>query len=1074
MSKTVNAMLDSLDQQHAQEEMREFSRQVRGVVRPLSLSLPAGGILPTSRKYLERFYAGDRLAREKKPGVFDHLRSNSIFFASIDDDPLVVVDSMSQTATVCGGFAEAPVVEAYVQGKFADTLSYAGDIVVPRHPQMKHAHAYASTLKEVVAGFAHVLFSNSGAEACETAFALALNARKNDKQRRLLAFEGSFHGRTLLALHASYNPKKRGPFELSGYEVSFAPYPALEGDDVPTQAQASTISDSLLKALAKKNVDTASLKELPQNEAAALMAVHDALRSGTYFGVIIEPMQSEGGDRYATARFYRCLRLLTRAHDIPLIFDEVQAGFGLGSAGFCWHTQFNLVDAAGKPDVPDAIVFAKRAQVGVVITNLDPIEPCSVHAASLVRGNLHAKWMTEDGHAHTVEKVARTRLRTIAEKYPVLVSNPRANGYAAAFDLPSTDVLTRFVAQRFWRGAVVFGAGSRTARYRFSKMFSEQDVERVFDAVDAALCWLEENPDTDPPTWHDTVDNEDKTTQKKNWNKEGIILRVPENVERDVILDAVIALEKDVYEEARRDPREKLAWAFDEPAGVVVIAEKLPTEKRQRRELIGVALGVPLERFSDLDGPKQDAMMGQRNTLYASALTVAEKQRGMGLGRALKRALLNEAKSLRNKEGRPRYRYVTGRNRVGVTGEMTAINRQLGAHQVALIENAYSDDPKSQAVYYRMPVGARSHPSENIDAEAVDAKTIPAEMVQAGSACEVFHRTPNELSKLESEGALFGPAVNKITICNYITPAIVRAVEWVSALVPSHPHLYLTSSRDECFEKTLRIFRYHRPRSHIAITFEGSYFGHTAAAARSLSDPHTHRGGPIYFDNFKRVPHPDNDVEQTLAALEAIVTEYGADNIIGLFVECIGERSGQVLRSDASAAIDKWKKKHAIPVAISETASAYYRANPQHAFYSPTLPLDSDAVFWWAGGQQGFVHVKEHIFVDKPLTFVSTWDGDELSIIRTHKQLQALRKRDLGPIHDALDSALSQSTRGLGAYRVLQGYNAPDNLCEMIANTIQIQLRPLPNGNIILSPPLDLDPDRITELAQTVVDLSKQ
>ena len=80
-------------------------------------------------------------------------------------------------------------------------------------------------------------------------------------------------------------------------------------------------------------------------EVASLAAVHDAIKSGEYDCVIIEPMQSEGGDRYATERFFRALRLLTRHHQTFLVFDEVQVGFGLGGP-FAWHSKFRLLTRA--------------------------------------------------------------------------------------------------------------------------------------------------------------------------------------------------------------------------------------------------------------------------------------------------------------------------------------------------------------------------------------------------------------------------------------------------------------------------------------------------------------------------------------------------------------------------------------------------------------------------------------------------------------------------------------------------------------------------------------------------------
>ena len=85
----------------------------------MQLLRPPGGMLPQSEALLARLYAGDRVPKEKKPPVFDHLRSAGPWMVSIDDEPLCVLDGMSQTATVVGGFAEDPVVRAYIEGEFA-------------------------------------------------------------------------------------------------------------------------------------------------------------------------------------------------------------------------------------------------------------------------------------------------------------------------------------------------------------------------------------------------------------------------------------------------------------------------------------------------------------------------------------------------------------------------------------------------------------------------------------------------------------------------------------------------------------------------------------------------------------------------------------------------------------------------------------------------------------------------------------------------------------------------------------------------------------------------------------------
>jgi acyl-CoA reductase-like NAD-dependent aldehyde dehydrogenase len=105
--------LDRLESQHTAEEAAEADRHLIEHPRPMNLSRPPGGRLPASEALLARLYAGDRVPKEKKPPVFDHLRSAGPWMVSIDDNPHAVLDAMSQTATDVGGLAEDPVVRAY-------------------------------------------------------------------------------------------------------------------------------------------------------------------------------------------------------------------------------------------------------------------------------------------------------------------------------------------------------------------------------------------------------------------------------------------------------------------------------------------------------------------------------------------------------------------------------------------------------------------------------------------------------------------------------------------------------------------------------------------------------------------------------------------------------------------------------------------------------------------------------------------------------------------------------------------------------------------------------------------------
>src|SRR5207342_2708773 len=98
-----------------------------------------------------------------------------------------------------------------------------------------------------------------------------------------------------------------------------------------------------------------------------------------------------------------------------------------------------------------------------------------------------------------------------------------------------------------------------------------------------------------------------------------------------------------------------------------------------------------------------DPMLDKHNTMYSVSITVAPTYQGSGIGRKLKELQLRDAGARKKPDGNLRYRYVTGRNRVGRTAQMTHLNRVFGAHVVSVMTGQY-EDPEGQAIYYRIPL----------------------------------------------------------------------------------------------------------------------------------------------------------------------------------------------------------------------------------------------------------------------------------------------------------------------------------------------------------------------------------
>ena len=171
-------------------------------------------------------------------------------------------------------------------------------------------------------------FFNAGTEAIENAIKFA---RSYTKRPAVIAFEGAFHGRTLLSmtLTSKTHPYKvgLGPFAPEVYRV---PYPnEYRG---PTAAEA-------LEAL-----DRALLTQVPAEHVAA---------------IVIEPVQGEGGFVVCPPEFMTGLRAVCDEHGIVLVVDEVQTGFGRTGALFA--IQHYEVE-------PDLVTMAKSIASGLPLS----------------------------------------------------------------------------------------------------------------------------------------------------------------------------------------------------------------------------------------------------------------------------------------------------------------------------------------------------------------------------------------------------------------------------------------------------------------------------------------------------------------------------------------------------------------------------------------------------------------------------------------------------------------------------------------------------------------------------------
>jgi acetylornithine/succinyldiaminopimelate/putrescine aminotransferase len=252
----------------------------------------------------------------------------------------------------------------------------------------------------------------------------------------------------------------------------------------------------------------------------------------------------------------------------------------------------------------------------------------------------------------------------------------------------------------------------------------------------------------------------------------------------------------------------------------------------------------------------------------------------------------------------------------------------------------------------------------------------------------------------------------------------------------------------------------------VVLGLECGYVGHTTAAARSTSDPAVHRQGPGYFSRWRRVAHPhDVGVEHAIESLRVAINEAGGPaKVIGFFLEPVQERTGRVVPAGYYAELASLRDELDVPVGFVETATGCYRSGVG-PFAVSGIDFAPNLLSWWAGGQIGFVHCDDRYFVPTALTMVSTWDGDELSLVRAHHQLRAARHVDVPALAKVWEDALAPArdrglaVRGQGLYHVVEAGERTKSIAEALKARAH-RVRTFPNGTFAVVPPLDLDATR--------------
>ena len=329
----------------------------------------------------------------------------------------------------------------------------------------------------------YAFYIEGGGLAVENALKAAFDwkVRKNlangqsEGGSKIIHFKECFHGRTGYTLSLTDSPDKR----KTDY------FPKFDWPRIHNPKVSFPITDDVIN-------------DVKREEAKAVAQIESALAQypGEIAGLIIEPIQGEGGDNHFRESFFRQLRKLADEHEFLLIYDEVQTGIGL--TGKMWAHQHYGEDCR-----PDIISFGKKTQVCGMFAGqrMDEVDDHVFKESSrlnstwggnlvdMVRFTLCLEIIEQENLiSQVVENGAYLKLgiETIQSRYDN-VSNARNLGLFGAFDLPNTKDRDKLIGLIADEGALMLGCGYSSIRFRPHLNISQSEIDQGLEMINRAL-----------------------------------------------------------------------------------------------------------------------------------------------------------------------------------------------------------------------------------------------------------------------------------------------------------------------------------------------------------------------------------------------------------------------------------------------------------------------------------------------------------------------------------------------------------------------------------------------------------
>lgn len=397
--------------------------------------------------------------------------------------------SYAQIASIPLGYNNPALVKAAQSPEMIDSI--VNRPALGNFPSHNWAEVLETgILKVAPKGLNQVFTAMAGSDANETAYKAAFMWRRQQErggpavefteeemescmnnqspgaaQLSILSFKTGFHGRLFGSLSTTRS-KPIHKLDIPAFDWPQATFPHLKyplAEHVEENAKAE--ADSLAEV--EKLIKTWHLPPA---------------------AVVVEPIQSEGGDNHASPAFFRGLREVTQKHGVLLIVDEVQTG--VGATGKFWaHDHWDL------PSPPDMVTFSKKAQTaGYYFGNPElrpnkPYRQFNTWMGDPSKAILFRAIVDEIQRLNLVENTAKVgdylygKIEELAKKYPADFQNLRGKGQGTfiAFDSQKRD---QFLAKAKTFGVNIGGSGATAVRLRPMLIFEKQHADILIAAME--------------------------------------------------------------------------------------------------------------------------------------------------------------------------------------------------------------------------------------------------------------------------------------------------------------------------------------------------------------------------------------------------------------------------------------------------------------------------------------------------------------------------------------------------------------------------------------------------------------